>query len=157
MRRIGGKGIMQKGIEILPKVMDIGLIGLPTRLHHQHNNIGSDKYLVEAHVKIGHELLMSTQHEFYMLLANFVLHHHENFDGTGYPHQLKGTAIPLESRIARVAKDYESLYNKHLTEGLSSDQSKELTLNDISLNSGIIYDPNVVSVLNDILQDSFIS
>jgi HD-GYP domain-containing protein (c-di-GMP phosphodiesterase class II) len=78
-----------------------------------------------------------------------ILHHHEHFDGSGYPAGLKGQSIPLESRIISVADAYEAMtspraYRKQMT---SDDAIKELRRN-----AGKQFDPDVVQAFLRVLE-----
>jgi putative nucleotidyltransferase with HDIG domain len=88
------------------------------------------------HVTIGSNLL--SQINFYKREAKIVLHHHERYDGSGYPSRLAGENIPLESRIIAIAEVFDAI--------TSSDSYKEpLLFNDalveIKKNSGTQFDP----------------
>ncbi len=69
-----------------------------------------------------------------------IKHHHENFNGTGFPDGLKGEAIPLNARIIAVADAFEHLSAEY---GLNINRS----LKDILANSNILYDPDIVMAL----------
>ncbi len=78
-----------------------------------------------------------------------ILHHHEKYDGTGYPGGLKGSEIPLISRVLSVVDSYcamisERPYGKFLT--------KEEALLEIKAGSGSSYDPQIVKALEKILK-----
>ncbi len=79
-----------------------------------------------------------------------ILHHHEKYDGTGYPEGLKGPDIPFISRVLSVVDSYcamlsERHYKKHLT--------KEEALSEIKAGSGSTYDPQIVKALEEVLQE----
>ena len=72
---------------------------------------------MREHVSVGHGILVSAE---LPVEAEWVLHHHERFDGTGYPAGLRGAEIPLESRIIAVADAFEAMtgerpYQEQLT------------------------------------------
>ncbi|MFN2344057.1 MAG: HD-GYP domain-containing protein, partial [Desulfonatronovibrio sp.] len=70
-----------------------------------------DEWLeMKKHPEIGWRIL-STSND-YLKLAQFVLNHHERWDGSGYPYGIKGEAIPLESRIIAVADAYDAMTSK---------------------------------------------
>ncbi len=89
---------------------DIGKLELSNKMYGRQKNvlkIEEMKY-VRRHPSIGYQRLcdenVGTEE-----LRQIVLHHHENFDGSGYPNNTKGTAIPLGSRILRVCDVYSAL------------------------------------------------
>jgi HD-GYP domain-containing protein (c-di-GMP phosphodiesterase class II) len=83
-------------------------------------------------------------------LANYILYHHENWDGSGYPAGLKGDHIPLESRIIRIADAYDAM--THLRcygDVLSPEQAKE----EIRSKMGSYFDPHIALVFLDKVAD----
>ena len=73
-----------------------------------------------------------------------ILHHHERFDGTGYPHGLKGEAIPLEARIISVADSYDAIISvRPYKKGLSAAHA----LAEMRRCAGTQFDPAVVESL----------
>ncbi|GAJ11193.1 unnamed protein product, partial [marine sediment metagenome] len=77
-----------------------------------------------------------------------VKHHHENYNGTGYPDGLRGEKIPLASRIIAVVEDYTKIiYNKPI-ESLSEN---EKALNKLFSFAGTKYDPKVINALKEII------
>jgi len=82
-------------------------------------------------------------------IVPIVRHHHENYNGTGYPDGLRGEKIPLGSRIIAVVEDYTKLlYNKPI-EGPSQN---EQTLNKLFSLAGTKYDPKVINALKEIIK-----
>src|SRR5213596_4243885 len=77
-------------------------------------------------------------------LVPFVLHHHENFDGTGYPEGLRGEAIPLGSRIIIVADAYEAMTSDRIYRKAIG---HERALEQLNRYKGIQFDPKVVRAL----------
>ena len=65
--------------------------------------------MVQQHPEVGHAILNHFDHPTARLAASIALHHHERFDGTGYPHGLNGLDIPLEARIVAVCDVYDAL------------------------------------------------
>lgn len=88
---------------------DIGKIGLPDDLLARPFNLLSpeQRALVMKHAAQGQQLLMPIEklHD----CALIIRHHHEHYDGSGYPDHLQGMAIPLGARILAVANDYDAL------------------------------------------------
>ena len=79
-----------------------------------------------------------------------IRHHHERFDGKGYPDQLGGIAIPIGARIVAVANDYDALLLGTLTARPLTATEARLFLND---NRGSRYDPTIVDVFDAILTE----
>jgi putative nucleotidyltransferase with HDIG domain len=77
-----------------------------------------------------------------------VKHHHENYDGTGYPDGLRGEEIPLASRIISVVEDYTKIiYNKPI----ESHSENKNALNELFSFAGTKYDPKVIDALKEII------
>ena len=81
-------------------------------------------------------------------LIPMVRHHHENYNGTGYPDGLRGEEIPLGSRIIAVVEDYiKILYNKAIKSPAENDEA----LKRLFSLAGTKYDPKVINVLKEII------
>jgi putative nucleotidyltransferase with HDIG domain len=90
---------------------DIGKIGVPDELLKSPNHLDSEDWaLIESHCFHGHKILSRVKQ--FQELAEVVLHHHERYDGNGYPHGLGGRNIPLESRIISVADSYSAMISQ---------------------------------------------
>jgi putative methionine-R-sulfoxide reductase with GAF domain len=97
------------------------------------------KLNVERHVHAGYEFLNSIN--FYKDIAPFVLHHHERYDGSGYPNGLEGANIPLQSRIISIAEIFDKLACLH------PDQTNySVTLEELKEKAGTYLDPGLVKV-----------
>jgi putative two-component system response regulator len=87
---------------------DIGKIGIPDELLHKPGKLNETEWmLMRRHPEIGYRIL--TRIKFLKGAAQMVLHHHEQYDGQGYPKGLKGNEINLGARIFAVAEALESL------------------------------------------------
>ena len=90
---------------------DVGKIGVSDGVLNKPGPlIAEERKLVEAHVRIGHDLLSSIPA--LREVANAVLYHHERFDGGGYPEGLAGDSIPIASRIVAVVDAYCAMLDK---------------------------------------------
>ena len=81
--------------------------------------------------------------------SEIVRHHHERYDGNGYPDKLKGECIPLFSRIICIADSFDAMtsdrcYRKQLT--------KEEVIAELKKNSGTQFDPQLVPIMLDMLE-----
>lgn len=81
-----------------------------------------------------------------------VKHHHEKYDGTGYPGQLKGTDIPLIARIAAVADTFDAMTSKR---SYRNALPIETVISEIERCSGTQFDPEIAKIFLDILQNSY--
>lgn len=122
---------------------DIGKIGLPDDLLGKPWNTlsGEQRALVMKHPAIGQNILIGIER--FRDAALIVRHHHECYDGSGYPDRLSGLAIPLGARILMVANDYDALQVGTLVQRPLKPAE---ALDFIAENSGKRYDPGVVEV-----------
>jgi HD-GYP domain-containing protein (c-di-GMP phosphodiesterase class II) len=87
---------------------DIGLLTLSKEILLKDRPLSNDEYvLVQSHPRAGAELLLPIQ--FLRTAALWIAFHHERWDGFGYPYGLRGSLIPLGSRILAVADTYDAL------------------------------------------------
>lgn len=92
---------------------DVGKIALPPMLLHKPGALSPEEMeVVRSHTVIGHHILQDSRWGVVQCAARIALHHHENWDGSGYPHGLRGEAIPLEARIVAIADVFDALLSK---------------------------------------------
>jgi len=129
-----------EGLHIAGCIHDIGKITVPFEILTKPVQLSQNEYaIIKEHPRKGYEVLMS--YEMPWPIAEIVYHHHERLNGSGYPQGLKADQIGLETRIISVSDVVEAMsshrpYRPSL--GLES------ALNEISANSGKLYDPVVV-------------
>ena len=130
------------GLNVAGNLHDIGKIGIPDHILLKPNKLTEEEYeFIKKHPVIGSNIVkhlcMWTDEQ------KIIRHHHERWDGTGYPDQLCGEEIPLLSRILSVADVYDAM---------TSDRSYRKRLKDdavvkmIQKNEGSQFDPKVVGV-----------
>jgi putative nucleotidyltransferase with HDIG domain len=119
---------------------DVGKVGIPDRILHKDGPLTADERAqIRRHPVIGQELLERIP--FLERSIPLVLYHHERFDGHGYPHGLKGDAIPLAARAIAVADTVDAMFsNRVYRPAVSWDQIVE----ELSENRGAQFDPHVV-------------
>ncbi|PKM84632.1 MAG: sensor domain-containing diguanylate cyclase [Firmicutes bacterium HGW-Firmicutes-11] len=119
---------------------DIGKVVLDDNiLNHESIYTETDRQEVRQHSMVGYRLLNSFDET--LDLADLVLSHHENWDGSGYPKGLKGLEIPLVSRIIAVAERYDSLRSSRNYRGACSHED---SIEIIKREAGTSFDPAVV-------------
>nr|WP_321985569.1 HD domain-containing phosphohydrolase [uncultured Lichenicoccus sp.] len=92
---------------------DVGKIGLPAALLSKPAGLDADeRRLVQSHTRIGHRMLARSGEPMLDLAASIALHHHERWDGTGYPMGLAGDGIPLTSRVVAIAEAFDMLLSE---------------------------------------------
>jgi putative nucleotidyltransferase with HDIG domain len=120
---------------------DIGKIGIPDELLRKPEPLNAkEELLMRQHPEVGYRILSSIK--FLKGAAQVVLHHHESYDGNGFPQGLKGEEIHIGARIFAVADTLD-----HLTSGnrVQHAISFDAAVGEISIMSGIQLDPRIVS------------
>ena len=89
---------------------DIGKIGTPDHVLLKPGKFTQEEFgVIAQHAEIGYRILSGSNAELLKVAAMIAYTHHERFDGSGYPRELKGEAIPIEGRIASIADAFDAL------------------------------------------------
>jgi len=90
---------------------DVGKIGIPDSILLKPGKLDPDEWeIMKSHTTIGAQIIGDPEgSDLLALAASMALHHHEKWDGTGYPHGLSGDEIPIEARIIAVADVFDAL------------------------------------------------
>lgn len=128
---------------------DLGKMGIEDIILKKPGQYTKEEFAVmKEHVIIGYDIVKSIQQKFpharFLDMAlDITRHHHEKFDGTGYPDGLKGQDIPLSARIVGLADFYDALTSKRVYKRkYSHDEAKKLILD----HKGKHFDPDLVDV-----------
>lgn len=149
--RIGqAMGLNQKQLDDLHRgglLHDLGKIGIPPEVLDKAGKLTDEEYqLMREHVRIGARILEPI--EAYAGIIPVVLHHHEYYDGSGYPDGLSGDNIDLGARIFTVADHYDALISdRPYREGLP----QETVIGFIKEDSGTKFDPKVVEAFLEVM------
>ena len=94
---------------------DVGKIGISDAILRKPGKLTKEEYeIIKTHCEIGHRILAESTSEVFQVGAEIALTHHEKYDGTGYPHGLKSTDIPITGRIAAVCDVFDALTSKRV-------------------------------------------
>lgn len=127
---------------------DIGKLGIPDNILLKKGPLTEAEYeIVRQHPKFAAEIMSVA--DFLKESVPYVIHHHERYDGNGYPNGLKAGEIPLGARIIAVVDVYEALtsdrpYHKAML--------KKEALQEIKRNAGTQFDPRVVTAFLEIVK-----
>ncbi len=137
------------GIEIAAYLHDIGKIGIGEDLLKKPAQLSQEeKEIINKHPVLGTEILEPITFPWPVLDA--VEHHHERFDGTGYPGAVDGEHISLEARILAIADAYVSMISDH---PYRSALTREEIITEIIQGSGRQFDPDVSQALLEIIDE----
>lgn len=124
---------------------DVGKIGVPDSVLLKPGPLTAEEFeLVKNHTTMGAAMLAGGRTELLRVAEQIALHHHERWDGSGYPHGLSGEEIPLAARITAIADFVDSASR---TRPYRSAWPMERILDSIRSNSGRLFDPRVVEAL----------
>lgn len=148
-RRMGYSEAEQKRLYRSALLHDIGKVGIPERVLFKPGRLDRDEYeTVKQHSTIGHEILKQIR-----ALSDAAIvarHHHERWDGSGYPDGLTGEQTDLDSRIVAVADTLDTiLSDRPYRKGATLDQA----LAEIDRCSGTLFDPAVVAALHGVVTE----
>lgn len=122
---------------------DIGLLMLPAHLRVRRGSLNSDAYAtIQNHPRLGSLLL--EPFSFLREATVMIAHHHERWDGSGYPYGLRGKFIPFGARILAVADAFEAIQVPKVCNRFLRDH---IALRILRAASGTQFDPFVVDVL----------
>jgi diguanylate cyclase (GGDEF)-like protein len=123
---------------------DIGKIAVPYAVLHKEGPLDDDEWeMLRRHATIGANILSAAPA--LAGVAEIVRHHHERFDGAGYPQGLSGTEIPLGSRILFACDSFDAMVSDR---SYSPAMSEELALDELRRNAGTQFDPVVVAAFS---------
>jgi putative two-component system response regulator len=100
-------------IELAARLHDIGKIGVPDAILLKPDKLNdAERLVMRSHTTVGAELLSKSNIPHMQMAEEIARYHHEWWDGSGYPGNLSGSAIPLASRIAALADVFDALTHK---------------------------------------------
>lgn len=135
---------------------DIGKIGIRDEVLLKPGKLTPSEFEeMKQHTVIGYETLKMAANQlgnnsFLTDAMEFALHHHEKWDGTGYPDGLKGEKIPISCRLMAIADVYDALISKRIyKEAFSHDKSVSIILEG----NGTHFDPELIDVFKEINEE----
>jgi putative nucleotidyltransferase with HDIG domain len=129
-----------QALEAAALLHDTGKLAIPEHILNKPGKLTPGEFdKMKTHARVGAEILSSI--DFPFPVVPIVRHHHENWDGTGYPDKLKGTDIPIGARILAVVDCFDALTSDRPYRGrMSTDEALRILFQ----RRGIMYDPLVV-------------
>jgi len=150
-KMIGNKlNLSQKSLnelELLSMLHDIGKVGIDDSILNKPGKLSTEEWSVmKKHPEIGYRIAMTSPE--LEPIAEYILSHHERWDGKGYPRGLKGPGIPLLARILAVVDAYDAMtedrvYRKAMT--------SDMAITEIRKNAGTQFDPEIAKIFIECL------
>ena len=139
-------------LERAAKLHDIGKIGIPEAILNKPGALTEEEYnYIKKHPVISEEICSSIPS--LQPILPIIRHHHERYDGKGYPDALKGNDIPLEARIIAVADCFDAMFTKR---PYRDKLPKDRIISIFTAGAGSQWDESIVSVFVKMLDDGII-
>ena len=130
---------------------DIGKIGVPDSILLKTTKLTDDEYSeIKNHPSIGAHILSNAS--IFQDIIPIVKHHHERYDGRGYPGKLEGENIPYLARIAAVADSFDAMTSRRT---YRDSLPLEVVIEEFEKNKGTQFDPKLAEVFLDILRNHY--
>ena len=140
-------------IHIAAHLHDIGKIGIPDSILLKPGRLDDEEWaLMKQHPQIGADILSKSPS--FSRISAIILHHHERYDGKGYPRGLKGTGIPLMGRILTIADCFDAMTARR---PYKQECSIDYAAGELKKNSGTQFDPELVPVFLSLIEDGKIA
>ena len=141
-RRLGLDAVLVEQLKLAGRLHDLGKIAVPDQVLQKPGSLTPDEELkLSAHPELGASLLDGMD---IRPVDLWIRHHHENWDGSGYPDGLAGEEIPFGSRVILVADAYDAMTTERSYRPASS---PEAALEELERMAGIQFDPVIVAAL----------
>ena len=153
-RKMGLDAITVENILYAAPMHDLGKIGIPDRILLKPGKLDSEEWeIMKEHAIIGARILEGSDAEFIKLGEVIAMCHHEKWDGTGYPYNLKGEEIPLVARIVALADVFDALSSKRAyKEAFPLEKAFAI----IREGKGSHFDPKVVDAFFNVIDEILI-
>lgn len=146
-RKIGLSENRLNGIELFTEFHDIGKIGISDNVLLKPGQLNEEERLIiQRHSMLGYEIAISSAD--LAPISDFILKHHERWDGKGYPMGLAGEDIPVECRILAIVDAYDAIINDR---PYRKGKSNEEALEEIKKCAGTQFDPELVEMFLEII------
>lgn len=140
-----------RDLELAAMLHDIGKIGVDQRILNKNGSLTDEEWHeVKNHPGIGYRIALASPDLLH--IADYILYHHERWDGKGYPQGLEGESIPLLSRIIAVVDSFDAMTNDR---PYKKAKPKDCAIKEIKENAGIQFDPKIAEVFLSCLKKNF--
>ncbi len=149
MKRLGINSDFSSDIILASQLHDIGKMGVSDNILNKHAGLSRDEFhVMKTHPEVGYFILKPLLSEEGL---KGILHHHERWDGEGYPMNLAGNEIPLGARIINIADSFDAMVSdRNYRTSLNVSQA----LSEIERCAGTQFDPELVSPFLEVVRDN---
>jgi diguanylate cyclase (GGDEF)-like protein/PAS domain S-box-containing protein/putative nucleotidyltransferase with HDIG domain len=129
---------------------DIGKVGIDSKIFEKEGKLTEEEWLaIKRHSETGYRIMSSVNQ--YASMADYILSHHEKWDGSGYPAGMKKDSIPIESRIISIADAYHAMtQNRSYRNAMTSEEALE----EIQNCKGSHFDPYIADVFIEMIKEN---
>jgi response regulator RpfG family c-di-GMP phosphodiesterase len=139
-------------LKIAASFHDIGKIGIPDHILLKRGKFDDAEWeIMKSHSEIGETIMTATELEGSQLAARLIRHHHEHFDGLGYPDNLAAEDIPLCARIISIADSYDAMA---VTRSYHQARTHREIMAILHEETGEKHDPELMRIFCDIIETS---
>ncbi len=150
-KRLGLTDIELSDLQLLCILHDIGKLGIPLDILNKPGRLSKEEWeVMRSHVEKGYRIAKASNE--LESIAVYILHHHEAWNGGGYPDGLKQEAIPLLSRIIAVVDTFDAMVNdRPYRKAISVSEAKK----ELIRCAGTQFDPYITSVFLDMVNEMY--
>jgi HD-GYP domain-containing protein (c-di-GMP phosphodiesterase class II) len=140
-------------LALLATLHDIGKVGIDEKILNKPGKLTKEEWKeMKKHPEIGYRIAMASPD--LISIGEYILSHHERWDGKGYPRGLKGQEIPLLSRIISITDAYDAMMSDR---PYRQAMTKEEALEEIRINAGTQFDPDFANFFVDLMNNEDLS
>lgn len=144
-------GLEEEKVKLVKKIArlhDIGMVNIPRTIVFKEEDLSDDEYkIVQSHPEVGFRISNSLNE--LNEISQAILHHHEWWNGTGYPEQKSGEDIPLYARIISIVDAFDVMTHQQI---YKDKISKERAVSRLKSMAGIQFDPNLTNIfINEVI------
>ncbi|CCV63861.1 hypothetical protein BN85402840 [Alteracholeplasma palmae J233] len=148
MKELNLSEVEKKNLTDAVRLHDIGKLGIAKSILEKPSKLTEEEYNeIKKHPEYGYHIVLFEG--FPVVIAKAILHHHERFDGMGYPAKLKGNKIPYLSRIIAILDSFEVMTRGRV---YKASMSENEAINELERNKGTQFDPELVEKFIKVLK-----